>query len=442
MKPVDIVRLALVTAAGTLALSCGSSGAANAPKSSAGSPATSSSSDSSTGSPNASSPADPAAGSTGTTTHASSPPPSASTEQSASGQETALGTLSPVSGDVTITLDDASSLASTAGTVLVSGSTVSTAAGGLAELVVQGAVVRLGSETNARMVADDPSSVTIELSHGSVWWVQRPEVTNSISVRIGGATATSSNARALASCELASCFVGAIDGTVSLFNEVGNASVLRPLQYSAVSTDTISAPTPFPPSALAALPFPAANDSMDRAAGLRPTPADAQSVVSPTTALLDGPYSVTYRTTASDREDVSDDTVVRSATAHTNCVQLACTITLSSEVKNSDGSIITLDSPMTFDGTTYRGALSSSAPCMNNRTGERADSGIAYTASIALIVTSANYAEGIATVSGFEITTDETNVVTQAGHAIDCRINLRNDPYSVHDVVVGAGERP
>jgi hypothetical protein len=292
------------------------------------------------------------------------------------------------------------------------------------------------------VVADDESSMTVALAQGSLWWVQSQTATTEVRVEFAGDTASSIGARAMAGCDISGCFVGDIDGQVQLAGATGSPVELAALQFSAVSAAGMSAPKPFPPSALRAIDFAAINVQLDLQAGLRPTPSDADPVDSPTAAQLDGKYSITYRTTQSDAEDVSAATgVVRAATIRTDCVQLVCTVVLGTEAKNSDGSTVVLDSPLTYDGTTYRGALSSSAPCTNYQTNDVADAGIAYTASIVLVINSAINVDGTPTVSGFEITLDETNVVTDAGRAVDCRINFLNDPYSVHSVVVGDGTR-
>jgi len=346
---------------------------------------------------------------------------------------TILGTLKSLSGDVTVTLDGTSATAPTGPTDLVANSTIETTTGGIAELSLGDAVARLGAETAAR-VTTVGSTVAIELDRGSVWWTQQVGAATELCVMLRGATASSTGARAFASCDAAGCVVGGVDGAVTLAGAAGANVALEQFQYASVSDEGVTGPLPFPPSALTALEFANFNTTIDRAAGLRPSPADSEPVADPAHAVLDGAYSVAYRTTESDREDLTGETVVRSVTITTDCQQLDCTMLVSVEVKGFDGSIVTIDSPLVFDGEHYSGSLSSSAPC-------NVDAGLDYTAAVTLVVTTAQYVGGVATVTGFESTTNETNVVTAAGRAADCRINLRNDPFSVHSAVLGVGTR-
>lgn len=353
--------------------------------------------------------------------------------------------VTPTSGTVLVAAPDASPSAAVGAATVASGSTIRVQEAGGADLAIgDGAIARLGADSTVVYRSTGPDAATIELATGTVWLTSSVAATTVLTLDVPGAAALIGGARVLAGCAADECFIGAIGGpiggAISVVDAAGATSTVASGTYVKTSPGSVSAPVAFPPSALGVNPFAVQNISLDIAAGITPVAADG-SPADATTARIDGDFTVTYRTTESDRDDLDGSTVDRHVSIRTQCEGLTCAVIFSTELKAPDGSITTLDTPLDFDGTAYHGALSSTYQCQNHRTGATAADALTYTSTLSLTVTGASYGLGVPVVTTFAAVLDERNEVSDEGRAIKCNINLRNDGYSSHAVTAGAGVR-
>ena len=364
-----------------------------------------------------------------------------------------VATITEFTGDVVVLAAGTTTVA-TPGIGLVPGATVSVNGPGRTTVSLgSGAVVRLGDDSAATFTSRGPDDTSWALARGAIWATAPTADTTTTTIDIAGASVTSAGARLYAGCADDACFVGTVDGvatatatatTTATVAASADASVALP-PFRAITTGggTMSPPSAFPPSALRAIPFAAENVLLDEAAALRAPVPDGAAVTDLSTVSLDGSYTVTYRTVESDRDDIDPTSagVDRAVTVRTECAGIVCTLVYATEMKGALGDTVVAETPLTFDGAQYHGTASSLDPCDDFKNLVTVEDAIAYTGLTDVSITSAAYVDGIPVATGLDVRIDETNVVTDAGRAIDCVINLRNDGYSAHAVVVGVGTR-
>ncbi|HEX7835530.1 MAG TPA: hypothetical protein VF479_08700, partial [Pseudolysinimonas sp.] len=150
---------------------------------------------------------------------------------------------------------------------------------------------------------------------------------------------------------------------------------------------------------------------------------------------LVGTYSVEYRTTESDHDAITDETIVRDAEVSGSCGSSPCQLTFTTELKGPDGSTTTGTTTLTFDGGEYRGTNSATFSCDGMTTLTTVDDGLEYTSETTITPSATTTENGTIVVTSFDIVTVEHNEITAAGRDAGClKINLSgSDPYSTND---------
>ena len=363
----------------------------------------------------------------------SAPPPTATASPTAA-QPTAtatpaatiVGQLSVIAGGVTMAGADGVSLHVTGTLPVASGTTFTVDPAGLAQLVdEQGSTVRFGPETSVVLDTAPDGSLSVAVQGSKLWLVSPEGSTVAVHIDLDGTAVEAIGANLLAGCDGSDCFVGVLDGTATVSAGTGNPVDLSAFQQVGIAGGSITAPGSLPPSAITADEFANQNSLLDQQQGLRGTPD------SPSRAALDGDYTVTYKTIASDRDPVTDDTVQRTAHVTTTCEQLVCAVTLSVEVKGANGETITLDTPLSFDGTSYHGQLTRSDPCHQRQTFDTKDGANQdYTGDVEVVVDQASVVDGLYRANGFSSTNIDTTTVNDVGRAFGCSVNPNNDGFS------------
>jgi len=178
------------------------------------------------------------------------------------------------------------------------------------------------------------------------------------------------------------------------------------------------------------------------ASAASPPDASAESDAPAGDALV-GSYSVEYRTTESDHDAITDETVTRDAEVTGSCSGSDCDLTYTVELKAADGSTTSGTTALTFDGATYHGTQTSTYSCDGLTTLTTVEDGLEYTSETTITPSSTTVEDDRDVVATFDIVTVERNEITAAGRDAGClSINLSGpDPYVASATTVGVGTR-
>ena len=180
--------------------------------------------------------------------------------------------------------------------------------------------------------------------------------------------------------------------------------------------------------------------------GCAPTAASPTATPNGTSLAPDaivGRYSIEFRTTESDRETTTGETILRDAQVTGSCSGNTCDLSLTIELKAPDGSTTSGVTALTFDGTAYHGAQSSTFACDGLTSLTTIENGLAYTSDTTITPASTTTDGGTAVVTAFDIVIVERNEVTAEGRSAGCpAINPSGaDPYVSNATTVGVSTR-
>ena len=348
-----------------------------------------------------------------------------------------VGQLSIIAGSVTIAVPGSPSLQVTGKMPIAAGSTFTVDSAGLAQLVdEQGSTVRFGPETSVTLGTAPDGSLAVGLKGSRVWATSPANSNRSINIDLDGVAIQFAAANVLAGCDGTECFVGVLDGSASVGAAPASKADLGRWQQVAVVGGQLGSIAPFAPSAITADSFASQNFVLDQQQHLRGAPSNQAY------ASLDGNYEVTYKTIENDRDPVTGETVTRAAHITTACVRLVCVLTLSLELKGPNGDTITLDTPLAFDGSAYRGVVTQTDPCYQRHSGETQDGAEqVYTGKVEIVVEKGSLRDGLYVADGYSSTNVDTTVVNEAGRAFGCSVNLNNDGFSATSTTTGIAVR-
>lgn len=158
---------------------------------------------------------------------------------------------------------------------------------------------------------------------------------------------------------------------------------------------------------------------------------------------LVGSYSVEYRTTESDQQAITDETIVRDGEVTGSCSGTECDLAFTTELKAPDGSTLSGTTALTFDGATYSGTQASTFSCDGMTSLTTVEGGLEYTSETTITPSDTIVEDGRVVVVSFDIVTIEHNEITAAGREAGClQINFSGpDPYAANATTVGVGTR-
>jgi hypothetical protein len=123
-------------------------------------------------------------------------------------------------------------------------------------------------------------------------------------------------------------------------------------------------------------------------------------------------------------------------------VHLVCDVTLSVDLKGASGETITLDTPLSFDGSSYHGELTQSDPCHQRQTFDTKEGAEQdYTGTVEIVTGRASIVDGLYRADEFHSTNVDTTVVNDVGRAFGCSVNPNNDGFSTTSTTIGSAVR-
>jgi len=152
---------------------------------------------------------------------------------------------------------------------------------------------------------------------------------------------------------------------------------------------------------------------------------------------------VTYRTTESDFQPVTDDTIVRHVEVSGSCTESECDLAFTTELKAPDGSVVSGTTALTFDGTAYHGTQNATFSCDGMSSLTTVEDGLEYTSDTTVTPSATRVEDGRTVVTTFDVVTVERNEITEAGREAGClAINFSGpDPNVANATTVGVGTR-
>ncbi len=176
------------------------------------------------------------------------------------------------------------------------------------------------------------------------------------------------------------------------------------------------------------------------------TPTEPESTAGATAnapEALVGSYSVEYRTTESDHDAITDESIVRDGEVTGSCSGSQCELAFTIELKAPDGSTASGTTALTFEGEEYHGTHASTFSCDGMTSLTTVEDGLEYTSETTITPSATIVEDGRVVVETFDIVTIERNEITAAGRDAGClRINFSGpDPYVSQATTVGVGTR-